>query len=45
MKWPANKYCNDIFNYSRVKTIEVMVGNVGIGGNNLFESVHDNNKY
>ena len=34
MKWPANKYCNDIFNYSRVKTIEVMVGNVGIGGNN-----------
>ena len=34
MKWPANKYCNDIFNYSRIKTTEVMVGNVGIGGNN-----------
>ena len=34
MKWPANKYCNDIFNYSRVKTTEVMVGNVGIGGYN-----------
>lgn len=28
------KYCNNLTNYSRFKTREVMVGNVGIGGNN-----------
>src|SRR5947208_12673481 len=29
-----NKYCNSLFHYSRLKTREVMVGDVGIGGNN-----------
>jgi len=28
------KYCNSIINYSRLKTNQVMVGNVGIGGDN-----------
>ena len=27
-------YCNDLINYSRLKTREVLVGNIGIGGNN-----------
>jgi len=28
------KYYNDLCNYSRIKTREVMVGNVGVGGSN-----------
>lgn len=27
-------YCNDLINYSRFESREVMVGNIGIGGNN-----------
>lgn len=27
-------YCNDLFSYSRRKTVEAKVGNIGIGGNN-----------
>ena len=27
-------YCNDLFSFSRRKTREVRVGNLGIGGNN-----------
>jgi (E)-4-hydroxy-3-methylbut-2-enyl-diphosphate synthase len=30
---PLN-YCNDLFSYHRRQTVEVMVGNVGIGGTN-----------
>jgi len=29
-----NKYCNSLFEYSRFKTREVKVGDIGIGGNN-----------
>ncbi len=29
-----NTYCNSLFNYSRLKTREVKVGELGIGGNN-----------
>ena len=29
-----NKYCNSLIKYSRWKTREVLVGNVGIGGDN-----------
>jgi (E)-4-hydroxy-3-methylbut-2-enyl-diphosphate synthase len=28
------KYCEDLFNYKRNKTVDVKVGNIGIGGNN-----------
>ena len=28
------KYCNSLTNYSRFKTREVKVGNIGIGGSN-----------
>jgi (E)-4-hydroxy-3-methylbut-2-enyl-diphosphate synthase len=28
------KYCNSLANYSRFKTREVKVGNIGIGGSN-----------
>ncbi len=28
------KYCNNLCNYSRIQTSEVMVGNVGVGGIN-----------
>ena len=28
------KYCNSLTKYSRFKTREVKVGNIGIGGNN-----------
>ena len=30
----SKKYCNDIFSYSRYRTREVMVGDLGIGGEN-----------
>lgn len=30
----SNNYCNSLTEYSRLKTREVMVGNVGIGGDN-----------
>ena len=29
-----SKYCNSLTKYSRFKTREVMIGNVGVGGNN-----------
>jgi (E)-4-hydroxy-3-methylbut-2-enyl-diphosphate synthase len=31
---PNPKYCNSLISYSRLKTREVMVGTIGIGGNN-----------
>lgn len=31
---PHLKYCNSLVSYSRFQTREVMVGNIGIGGNN-----------
>lgn len=34
MNWTKTSYCNSITNYSRLKTDEVLVGEVGIGGNN-----------
>ena len=34
MSWTKTSYCNSITNYSRLKTDEVLVGEVGIGGNN-----------
>ena len=34
MNLSVNKYYNDLCNYSRIKTREVMVGNVGVGGSN-----------
>jgi len=30
----SNKYCNSLTNYSRLISREVMIGNVGVGGNN-----------
>jgi (E)-4-hydroxy-3-methylbut-2-enyl-diphosphate synthase len=30
----AQKYCDSLTSYNRLKSIEVMVGNVGVGGNN-----------
>jgi (E)-4-hydroxy-3-methylbut-2-enyl-diphosphate synthase len=30
----SKKYCNSLTNYSRLKTREVKVGNIGVGGNN-----------
>ena len=34
MKMDKTTYCSSIVNYSRFKTIEVMVGSVGVGGTN-----------
>ena len=34
MNLDVNKYYNDLCNYSRIKTREVMVGNIGVGGSN-----------
>ena len=34
MNTNTNTYYNDLCNYSRIKTREVMVGNVGVGGIN-----------
>ena len=34
MTWNQYTYCNDLVNYSRIKTHEVLVGDVGIGGHN-----------
>ena len=34
MKHNILDYCNNITNYSRFKTREVLVGNIGVGGNN-----------
>ena len=30
----SQKYCNSLVNYSRFKTREVLIGDVGIGGRN-----------
>ena len=34
LNWPKNRYCNNIVNYSRIKTNEVSVGDILIGGKN-----------
>ncbi|CAN5604895.1 4-hydroxy-3-methylbut-2-en-1-yl diphosphate synthase [soil metagenome] len=30
----SNKYCNDVYSYSRYRTREVLIGDLGIGGDN-----------
>ena len=34
MNWPKNRYCNNTVNYSRIKTNEVIVGDIAIGAQN-----------
>jgi (E)-4-hydroxy-3-methylbut-2-enyl-diphosphate synthase len=34
LNWPKNRYCNNTVNYSRIKTNEVIVGDIAIGAQN-----------